>query len=278
MAELRAGQKIQFVVETLEVKNGKKLQNIKPDANGYFRDFPIAVLGIPSRNGALYETESFVDQMTNPTSTINIMLTDGCLFGEWGHPKLNVPNPDKAYMRRLTEIREERQSHHFRKIGTGEIFANGGTVIRADIKPTGPYREQLLDQMLDPNINSSFSLRSICSERVDRQRQLLLRTVKHLVTFDAVGAGGYAEASKRYVPCNESMQLYMSDFVTYNENNEASYSVESITDKTILDIFNAKDMVIHRESIGIIVPDSPSFLDTKGNMRSIFHQLNNSRK
>lgn len=265
---------VQFVVEALEVRDGRQLKAAKPDEDGYFCKFPIAVLGIPSRNRTFYDVQSVVDQITDPTSPINMTLVDSNLFGEWGHPYMDPKKPD---LQRLLTIMEEKQSHHIRKIYTGEHLDNGGIIVYADIKPTGPYKEHLLEQMLDPNINNSFSLRSICSERVDRANKMIYRTVQRLVTFDYVGAGGYAEASKRFIGgnegfcLNESVDLYPDDFI---DQDTGGYAVESITDKDLLKIFGAKEMVVHRKTVGLVVPGNRTFRDLNGNKRSVFHQLN----
>lgn len=258
---------IHFVVETLEVREGRKLKALRPDETGYFVDVPITVLGIVSRNNTFYDTNSVISQITDPKSMLNITLVDGNLFGEWGHPYLDPKKPD---LNRLLNVLEKYQSHHFRKIRTAERLDNGGIVLRADLKPTGPYKDYLYEQLIDPSINSSFSLRSICSERVDRRTGIRYRTVKRLTTFDAVGAGGYAEASKRYCTGSESFQLHYDDFIN-SETGE--YACEAIKDKDILDIFGAKDMVIKRESVGMVVPGSSSYLDHSGNKRSVVHSL-----
>lgn len=274
---MQTPENIQFVVETAEVIDGHKLKAIVPDDDGYFCNFPIAVLGVVSRNSTYYDVPSIQQQMTSPTSQINMCLTQGNLFGEWGHPYLDPKKPD---LQRLLTVLEEKQSHQFRRIMTGPRLDNGGIVLLADVKPTGPYKEQLLEQMLDPNINNSFSLRSICSERVDRAKGIIFRTVKRLVTFDAVGAGGYAEASKRYVAGgenldvpldNESIELKYEDFV---DPNTGEYATESIKDKDILDLFGAKEMVVRRQVLGTIIPGSKTFIDTEGNKRSVIHAIN----
>ena len=261
---------IHFVVETLEVKNGKRLKAIRPNSDGYFEKFPIAVLGIPSRNRTFYDVSTVVTPLTDPNSRINMTLTEGNLFGEWGHPYLDPVKPDLS---RLMTILEKEQSHHFRKICTGEKLDNGGTILYADVKPCGPYGKYLEDQMMDPHINNSFSLRSICSQTIDRANNLIMRKVKHLITFDAVGAGGYAESSKRYVGSTENLSapLTIDDF--YEKNSGTVVACESITDKDILNIFGAKEMVVHRTSIGLGVPGDSVYLDTHGNKRSIMHAI-----
>jgi hypothetical protein len=258
---------VNFVVETLVVRNGRKLSGLRPDADGYFKSVPIAVLGIPTRNNTYYDIDSIVKEMTSGTSAINMTLSDGNLYGEWGHPYLDPTKPD---LQRLLTIKEDRQSHHFRKIYTGEQLDNGGVVVYGDIKPTGPYGKILYDQLIDPYMNSSFSLRSICSERRDSKRNLVLRTVKKLVTFDAVGAGGYAEASKRYVGANESLKLEYEDFINADTGE---YACESITDRDILDIFGATDIVINRQTLGKVIPGNKSYIDHDGHKRSVVHSF-----
>jgi len=257
---------IKFVIEIAEIKDGKKLKAIKPDKDGYFNNFPLAVLGIPTRNKTYYDVSTVVNELISPSSMINIMLTDGNLFGEWGHPYLDPNKPD---LTRLMTIIEKYQAHHFKKIYVGnEMLVNGGKIIYGDFKPTGPYKDYLLDQLLDPNINNSCSLRSICSEKYDRRTNIRYRSIKRLITFDAVGSGGYEEASKRYVPSVESCSLGYEDFVNV-ETGE--YACESITDRDILNIFGAKDMIVKTKTVGMVVPGASSYIDDSGYKRSIVH-------
>ena len=265
---------VHFVVQTFDTIEGRKIRSMKPDSDGYFIGVPIAVIGIPSRNRAFYDVNSFKQAMEDPTSIIRILLTDGNLFGEWGHPKLATAEPDEAFLRRLTEIYEDRQSHHFRKIYTAETLESCGTIVRADLKPTGPFKEQHLEQLMDPNINSAYSLRSICHQTYDRSKNLLYRTIKKLVTFDAVSCGGYQQASKRWAPATEAIDSYELNLINaLGIENQSVYATEAIKDLEILKIFDAKEMVWRTESLGIKIPDAHSYLDNKGHMRSVFHQM-----
>jgi hypothetical protein len=128
---------------------------------------------------------------------------------------------------------------------------------------------------MDPNINSAFSLRSICSQQLDRTKRILYRTIKKLITFDAVSAGGYQEASKRWATVtpdtygSESLSIGLADLLSSGYNG---YAVEEIKDKTILDIFGAKEMIKSTELVGVTIPNTGSYFDRKdGAKKSIFH-------
>lgn len=270
---------VKFAVETVQVLDGKELKAIRPDEDGYFCDFPVAVIGAVSRNNTHYDSKSVEHQIVTPGQIMNMMLTDGTLYGEWGHPKLTTLKPDMMFLRRLTEIHEDRVSHHIRKIRVGDPLPGGGQILYADIKPFGPFKEQLFESLMDPKINTAFSLRSICSESIDRAASVIYRTVKRLVTFDAVCTGGFAEASKRFVSATEAIALDMAELMGFDGvQMPGEYATEMIKDKDILDIFDAKDMVVNKTTVGFIVPKTNCYIDESGNMQSIFHTFNKSRR
>lgn len=271
---------IKFVVETVKVKEGKELKGIKPDADGYFRRFPVAVIGAVSLNSTLYDAVSVQEQITNPTSKINIVLTGGSLYGEWGHPKLTTLKPDATWVRRISQVHEDRISHHIAKIETGDQLANGGYIIYADIKPFGPYKDPMMESLLDPNMNTAFSLRSLCTERLDRSTNIMHRYVRQFVTFDAVTSGGFGEASKRYVGAQESQEFTMRELLSNSViDGELSPGMETlIRDKDILDVFGAKEMVVQSKVIGTVIPGTDSYLDNSGNLRSIFQAYMDTRR
>ncbi len=162
----------QFVIESTEIEGGRKLKVPKPDKDGYY-DLPWAVLGAKSRNGITYDVEAFKQCILSPSARVNILLKEGSLHGEWGHPYTED-------LKRVSEIFEDKISHHIKKLYTGETLSSGGTVLMAKVKPFGPYKEYLRESIEDPSINTSFSLRSICEQRIDYQTQEIYRKMKRL--------------------------------------------------------------------------------------------------
>ena len=268
---------ISFCLDTLIVRNGKKLGISRPDQDGY-HTMPIAVLGVDSRNGTYYEISNFVDQMTSKDSRFNILLTDGNLYGEYGHPNLIGLSPE-AQLQRLLHIDEKQVSHHFKSVATGAVLENGGKLINGVVKPFGPYGNSLKDNLENPFMNTAFSLRSIAGARQDGN--ISRRSVKKLVTFDAVTAGGYEAAAKRYSPSTED--LHSTESVTIDICNDnkliriSEASMECFTDSELNDIFGAKNVMVGNKRLTFI-NGTKTFIDTDGNHRSIYQEMMSIRK
>jgi hypothetical protein len=161
--------------------------------------------------------------MRDPDSRFNICLRDGNLFGEWGHPVIR----DQKDMDRLLQIDEKYISHVFNRIWVDDkpIMLHGieGFPIRAVIKPCGPYGDVLEKSLRDPQINTSFSIRSLCTPATGPKREYEYRQVQIVVTFDAVHAPGFEMATKRYnVPGNESFGIGRSNSSMRDSDTEVS--------------------------------------------------------
>lgn len=265
MTALQDVKHISFVVDVLAVRNGRKLGAIRPDEDGYYT-VPLAVLGTPTDNRTYYEVEDFVSQLTSKESFINKCLSDGKLFGEYGHPMIRSLAEDQQ-LPRLMVIDEKNVSHQIGKIWTGEILDNGGRILYGHIKPTGPYGEDLQSSLDDPCINTSFSLRSIAHSR--DVNGLIRRRIKHLVTFDFVNAGGYAEASKRYSPGVES--LLEIDLMGGRPCVTES-AMEHLSETEINEIFGAKIVTIGQRRVTFRT-DKDAFQDATGRLRSVYMDL-----
>jgi len=270
MASLENTDKISFVEDVLHVRSGKKLGAIRPDQDGYYQ-IPLAVLGTPTDNRTYYDVDAFIDQITNPTSVINRCLTDGKLYGEYGHPLIQLM-PDAMVVPRLLVIDEKNVSHHIKKIWSGEKLESGGRVIYGLVKPSGPYADAIRQNLDDPCMNTSFSLRSIAKSR--QEGPLTRRTIKHLVTFDYVNAGGYAEASKRFSPGVESLVDVM---LMDNHFRITESAMESLSASELNDIFGAKQVMIGSTKT-TFVDKQKALRDDKGALHSVFTSLLGSTK
>jgi hypothetical protein len=260
---------ISFVVETLIVRNGKKLKRLTPDEHGYYGNFPIAVIGGKTRNDTFYEAPEFLSQIQSEKSYFNMMLRDGTLYGELGHPKLDNMSHQEQ-LNRLVHIDESRVSHHFRKVTNGEKLSSGGTIVLADIKPHGEKGYVVKENLSEPYMNTSFSLRSITQDRQDPSG-VLYRKMRKLITFDYVLAGGYEEASKRYIVGNEGVRIKLdpaNDIALLQE-----VALEHFTMKELSDIFGTKQVLLHKRQVTVI-KGSGLFKENGENMaRSIYHEL-----
>jgi hypothetical protein len=233
VATLQNVSNIQFRVETLVARDRRK--RIKKDEAGYYINVPVAVLGIISQNNTYYDVESFAKQMTDKNTYVNKVLSQGKLYGEYGHPSI-IGLSIAEQVDRLSVIVEKNISHHIRDISTGPTLENGGKLVLASVKPHGPYKESLQDNFEDPTMNTAFSLRAITT--VEARDNISYRWMRKLVTFDSVAAGGYAEAAKSYSPALEHFD------VTVEPSNGqvvlSQVALESYTDTEINEIFGAK--------------------------------------
>lgn len=184
-----------FSIEIQPVIDGYNLKASRPDAQGYF-PVNVAALGIPTRAEMVYNVPPFLKCMQDPDTRFNIMLREGYLYGHADHPKVI----DKKDLPLLMDIDHQKASHHFRSVYAGNILPNGAHLICADVKPWGPYKQELTENLLDPNMNTSFSVRSLCKEYLDRVDGKIHRDVQILITFDWVTGPGFANACTRYTP------------------------------------------------------------------------------
>ena len=262
---LQNTDRISVVVETSIIRAGRKLGVVRPDTNGYYT-IPIAVLGTPTDNKTYYDVEEFVGQLQDPTSFINMVLTDGKLYGEYGHPPIQLMD-EKLVLQRLCMIDEKSVSHHISKIWTGETLASGGKILYALIKPHGPYAEPLRNNLDDPCTNTSFSLRSVTKSR--NENGLTKRKMQRLITFDYVTAGGYNEASKRFSP---GVETFCDVSLLDNSFKVTEAAMECFSSSEINDILGATEITVMGTKTTFY--DKKSALkDESGNLHSVFTSL-----
>lgn len=258
------GNKVYFVVQVMDNMDGRKLKALRPDENGYY-DVCLAMLDSTSRNNAYYEVDSIVNEITNPRSVFNMMLTQGNLRGEYGHPSAT------ADLQRIDAILEDRVSHHIAKIWTGERVATGIPVY-GKIKPSGPFGHLLESSLLNGQENTTFSLRCLMTERPDQSSNRRIRTVKRLVTFDYVNMPGYVEASKWYSPGKESFSIEITpDMVFSPEGSRIGF--ESWSDKDLAELFGLTEFQLNEIRIGLHLKGTGTYFDKTGVKRSLTHAV-----
>lgn len=253
--------RLSFVIETMEVIDGQKLKSLHPDKDGYY-DVPLAVVGAVTQNKTYYIPEAFIDSMVGPNSPFALQVRSGNMFGEYGHPFTKD-------LERLGIVLEEKQSHHIKKIYTRDL-PDGTILIMGLIRPFGPYGKFLEESFAVPSINTAFSLRSLCTETLNRQMQRIDRTIKYFVTYDSVGSSGYKQSSKRYARyglenakfCEESFDTYASGDVSFELNPNdliapsgdivrGFESLTTISDTWLTDLFGAREIRITSKSIPV---------------------------
>lgn len=249
MAALQNVDNLQFRVETLVVHNGHKLGRMRPNAEGYYEHVPMAVLGIQTRNNTYYDVPAFMAQITDPSSMFNIRLRGGQLYGEWGHPDI-IGMSDSLALARLADIREDRWSHHIKGLNSGAMLEGGGRIIEATVKPTGPFKESLQDNFDDPCMNTAFSLRAIT--RAEQRGSLSFRTMRKLITFDAVGAGGYFQASKAFSPATESFDTFDVSLINADTAIFSQAALENFTSTELNDLFKTNHIQKHTQVVTVV--------------------------
>ena len=179
---------LKFSCSALSNYNGHDLKASKPDENGCY-EVVLGCVGAPTRAGVIYDETSLINAMRDPTSRFNICLSDGILFGEWGHPDIYLPD-GKQDMRRLLKIDESKQSHLFTKIWIDDkpinMHGNNAFPIRAKVKPCGPYGAYLEKSLQDPNINTAFSIRSLCEPTAYSEIRVTRKELENAIA----GCGG----------------------------------------------------------------------------------------
>lgn len=261
---------INLVVETQTILEGRNLGVCKFDSDGY-TVVPMGVFGLVSRNQTFYETKSYADNLSNGRSIFSMFLKEGTLHGEMGHPSMVGLNTRQEQLARMCHIEEKNRSHHFRKVELGAALPTGGQLILSTIRPQGKYGEELKDALTNKYDNPSFSLRAITADqRLDNG--VLFRQMLNLVTFDAVTAGGYKEASKRYAATENLVvlnDLKRHDFV--NPNGE-TIAIEKFIIEDIDEMFGSFAIQVERTTIGLYTPGEASYVED-GRRKSFFHRF-----
>ncbi len=265
-----------FNVQTLAIKDGKSLRSIKPDKDGVYRNVPTGILRKSSRNKAYYLEDSIISAITNPASRFYIAITEGNLEGEWGHPMMSYT---KEGLIRMLTVERTRVSHYICGLHTRDTSDGKYTVMEADIVPFGPYAQYLIDSFNDSKRNTAFSLRALTKD-VGIENAITKKQVLTLVTFDAVDAPGFEEASKRFMVDNTSMtqeSLNIEFPVTSHDLIEdlefkKAVGFESLNSDELFDIFGTDSIKLFNEETVMFCPDKRRLLTPAG-AKSIFHTL-----
>ncbi len=264
--------KLYMYVGVMDMFDGRKLQGLRPESDGYYRGIPLSAFNAKSLNGCYYDTDSYHYQLTNPTTAFNIRLTHGNLYGEWGHPK------DDASLSRIVQIDRDKESHHFKAVYTEKPCSNT-PIIFGDLKPTGPYGTYLEPSLMNPNENTAFSLRCLMTEKYDPLLKAPLRTVEEFVTFDAVDMPGYLYGSKWYAEATKSGKEFFMPItldMLYTSTG-TRVALESYSDQRLLQLFGVKDFDLEGKSLGSYIQGTNTYRDPKGINRSLAHQVFNRK-
>lgn len=249
---------IQFRIETMYAKNKNHVGRIKPDENGIYKGLPMMTLGQETQQRTYYEPASVMDQIVNPESRFNKILTQGKAYGEYGHPQF-FGMSDSEKIQRLTTVIEANHSHVFTSFYTDKPSADGTVVLRADLKPTGPNGAVFKEGLDDPVINTAFSLRAFVDTQVKPNGQRY-RTVRSLTTFDTVGPSGYANTDKAHALGLESFagESFLDYDIQVMDNGNLlieQVALETFSNTDLNEIFGVSNISKVIQSYTLVKPD-----------------------
>ena len=266
---------LSFSIQTMQTMNGGSLKALTPDKDGFYNNIPLMVIGKPSRNKVLYEPSSVQASMADPKSNFYKNLAEGNLKGEWGHP-LPMSTKEATIIRTL-RIYEPNVSHYFRRIYTDRVGEY--TIIYGDVKPCGPMGKYLTESFQDPNRNTSFSIRTLCSAPRMLPGGIQQKSIVAMSTIDAVSGPGFEEASKRYAVGYESFTKDIATFTTKDLFESSAMldglGFEAIHCQEILDRLESDKVTIATQTTqidGYFDAHNNNIVTDAGN-KSILHSL-----
>lgn len=272
------------VTSQLLLAGGK---SIKADSNGIYHEVPLAVIGKPSYN-RIYEPNSVIEAMFNPSSFFYKKLKAGQMEGEWVHPMELDPRKEVI---RNTKIDRFNRSHLVLDLRLEDPTPEGYRLLVGKIKPVAPCGKYLIESFEDPYQNTAFSYRTLIEATGKRQNDRPVFKVTHAITIDAEGFPGYAEASKLFV-AREAASMFDNIFEP-NPQDMLDYDIE-LDNRQVLSEFcetfgneaaNDPKLQEYLSDKGIIVKNrvvhynakAQCIVDQDGNKHSMFHDLYNKR-
>lgn len=261
-------------ISVMNTIDGKSLKVIEPDKDGVYRNVPVSVIGIPSRNGVLYEPNSFMSSLTNKRSRFYNLLVEGGLEGEWFHPLDDSPE-------RTFQIDRSIMSHYIVGVRTQPTADRAYTIVYADIVPFGPMGDSLRESFADSKRHTAFSKRSLTTRGI-MQNGILVKKIVALVTFDCCDGPGFKQTSSRYMAAGESikrvvdisdhcMNVSVDDFMRI-ERQQRVVGMECITHQEVLDIIQADGVYVDDTSIGHVTSEG-RLINADGETTSMFHHM-----
>ena len=273
---------IYFTVTAMAIEDNRAIRTPTKDKEGYYKGVPVAVLGTVTRNQTQYDTPSFINQITAPTSSMNRRLKEATLFSEYGHPFVDLNS--SIGMARLMHLEPQKESNHIRSVSVKNAADLGLDLVTIDTKPSGPYGKYFDEGM-----------QGISKATFNKQSGVTHRELVSLVTFDAmVASGGFREASKRYMSAaTEGLkgEDRNSDF-TYESSEVISrqispddlmlvrnIAVESFSNTELNEIIKASRVIIGSVEIGLVDPITNTVLEQEtGQRRSLFHSFSKVKR
>ncbi len=253
MAERIEGNKI---ILTSAVGVNKSNDKIEKSGDGYYK-LAIGALNVCNIHGQLYVgTEKVLSLFKGDSSKMCNLLNRGMLKGEYGHPRQpNPPLSNNAWLNRNLAIVETATCIHWREIileDTGQKGENGSAIynIWGWGKPSGPYGPALEEDINNPNVNVSFSIRSLIKEVAVGGR--IHRHIFELMTFDYVNEPGIHTASKYVIgkeAAHSDEDTMVLDYDTVIDIDEIKNSNGQLRDCVQCGLEDANDVKIYERII-----------------------------
>lgn len=182
-------------------------------SDGYYVA-PLGACNATSRATNEYFEPESVQALLAPGSPFQTFINEGCLYGEYGHPKPVPGEKPEAFLSRCSYVSEERTSHFIRKVWCQKLNPSDPAspiVQMGEILPFGIFKEIAQDALSNRDINASFSVRAWVDRVVKFGR--IIAITKGIVTWDLITRAGMPEATKFTAPLalalsQQNMQYY----------------------------------------------------------------------
>lgn len=186
-----------------------KLNPDKTKLDGGYHKQVLGGFNIANEAGIFYKMTPAIEHLYKENGTIGRLLRKSICKGESGHPDITGLSEEEAIFR-MRRVDERMEALHIRAIElhkTVDEHRNQVILAIGEVKGTGPYGPSFQASLENPHEDTYLSIRSFALESVYGGK--IVRTVKDVITYDAVTEGGISKASK-YVTM--SMEKYACGF------------------------------------------------------------------
>jgi len=184
-----------------------KVGELTKSADGYY-EMVLGALQAYNSAGAFYPLQD-AKALFESTAPLMRRIGAGALRGEVGHPRYQEGMSERAWFARVNDIFEPNCCVHFASVSLSydSMKDKKGRPVVAmigKIKPSGANERFLERQLENPKENVCFSIR--CFTHDTPERGVMMKRIKHIVTWDYVNEPGIDIANKYSAPALESYQ------------------------------------------------------------------------
>lgn len=274
-------------ITSMKIKNGKELRAVEPNSKGIYVGLPALVIGSGSRSSD-YVPESLFNAILGPEASFKKRVEESNCEGEHGHPFTGTSDHE-ANVNRLLFIDRTRVGHIIKRVHHRDL-SNGDKLVFIDVKPHGPYGKYLAESLQDEEVNTAFSMRTLCYPAKVQPNGRPLKDVSHFITIDSEGTPGYEQASKRYRDGFDfgTEALTPGQSVQYSTEKILSLPCSTVDlikivktntrmgfesrNNQLYDILRADNVVLENTRYIISTKDK-TIVDPNGDKQSVFHRM-----